>query len=377
MAKSKISVNFMLLNIIRGLLVLAFLMSLYSNRPLVLIFSIIGFIATFLPKISKALFGANLPAEYEVLILLFIYGVLFLGDVRGVFADFWWWDVLLNLAAAIALSIVGLTILYVLYKDKKITANPFIIAFLTFSFSLAMGTVWEVIEFALDTFMNTTLQESAVDTMQDLVVNMLGALLVSLAGYSFIKDGRMKVVSEFVIKEMNKYPKIFGVRNTIEESSKEIINLISKGEGSKLEFKSTLRINIHTSDIDHRIEHANMKTLTAFMNSQGGTLLVGVTDSGKVQGLEKDKFKDNDALGLHFTNLLKHYIGSEFLPFIRFELYPIEDRHVLRIDCIPSKKPVFLKSKDDEEFFIRNGPSSVKLSGRELIEYINNHFRKE
>tara|TARA_Y100000310_G_scaffold94651_1_gene92406 strand:- start:249 stop:1307 length:1059 start_codon:yes stop_codon:yes gene_type:complete len=352
-------------------------MSLYSNRPLVLIFSIIGFIATFLPQISKALFGANFPAEYEVLILLFIYGVLFLGDVRGVFAGFWWWDVLLNFAAAIALSIVGLTILYVLYKDKKITANPFIIAFLTFSFSLAMGTVWEVIEFALDTFMNTTLQESAIDTMQDLVVNMLGALLVSLAGYSFIKDGRMKVVSEFVIKQMNKYPKIFGVRNTLEESSKEIINLISKGEGSKLEFKSTLRINIHTSDIDHRIEHANMKTLAAFMNSQGGTLLVGVTDSGKVQGLEKDKFKDNDALGLHFTNLLKHYIGSEFLPFIRFELYPIEDRHVLRIDCFPSKKPVFLKSKDDEEFYIRNGPSSVKLTGRELIEYINNHFRKE
>ncbi|MAG07701.1 hypothetical protein CMI46_02700 [Candidatus Pacearchaeota archaeon] len=377
MAKSKISVNFLLLNIIRGLLILAFLMSLYSNRPLVLIFSIIGFIATFLPQISKALFGANFPAEYEVLILLFIYGVLFLGDVRGVFAGFWWWDVLLNFAAAIALSIVGLTILYVLYKDKKITANPFIIAFLTFSFSLAMGTVWEVIEFALDTFMNTTLQESAIDTMQDLVVNMLGALLVSLAGYSFIKDGRMKVVSEFVIKQMNKYPKIFGVRNTLEESSKEIINLISKGEGSKLEFKSTLRINIHTSDIDHRIEHANMKTLAAFMNSQGGTLLVGVTDSGKVQGLEKDKFKDNDALGLHFTNLLKHYIGSEFLPFIRFELYPIEDRHVLRIDCFPSKKPVFLKSKDDEEFYIRNGPSSVKLTGRELIEYINNHFRKE
>ena len=377
MAKSKISVNFLLLNIIRGLLILAFLMSLYSNRPLVLMFSIIGFIATFLPQISKALFGANFPAEYEVLILLFIYGVLFLGDVRGVFAGFWWWDVLLNFAAAIALSIVGLTILYVLYKDKKITANPFIIAFLTFSFSLAMGTVWEVIEFALDTFMNTTLQESAIDTMQDLVVNMLGALLVSLAGYSFIKDGRMKVVSEFVIKQMNKYPKIFGVRNTLEESSKEIINLISKGEGSKLEFKSTLRINIHTSDIDHRIEHANMKTLAAFMNSQGGTLLVGVTDSGKVQGLEKDKFKDNDALGLHFTNLLKHYIGSEFLPFIRFELYPIEDRHVLRIDCFPSKKPVFLKSKDDEEFYIRNGPSSVKLTGRELIEYINNHFRKE
>ncbi|PIN94654.1 hypothetical protein COU53_02630 [Candidatus Pacearchaeota archaeon CG10_big_fil_rev_8_21_14_0_10_30_48] len=377
MKKNKGNVKFIIINFLRGMLILAFFMAVYSNRPLVLAFSIFGFLATFAPFISKKLFNTNFPAEYEIIILLSLYGLLFLGDVRGLFAEFWWWDVLLNLIASISLSIVGLTILYVLYKDKKINANPLIISFLTFSFAVAMGTVWEILEFALDTFFGFNFQKSLLDTMKDLSINMLGAMLVSIVGYSYIKNGGIKIVSEFIIKKMNKHPKFFGPRNTLEDSSIEILNLISKGEGSKLEFKSTLRTNLHTKEIDARIEHANMKTLAAFMNSDGGTLLIGVSDEGKVHGLENDKFKDNDALNLHFTNLLKTYIGAEFLPFINFELHPIEDRHVLKITCIRSKKPVFLRNKDDEEFYIRNGPSSVKLTGRSLIDYIEHNFRRE
>ncbi len=377
MKKNKGNVKFIIINFLRGMLILAFFIAVYSNRPLVFAFSILGLIATFIPFISKKLFKTNFPAEYEIIIMLFLYGILFLGDVRGLFAEFWWWDVLLNLIASISLSIVGLTILYVLYKDKKINANPLIISFLTFSFAVAMGTVWEILEFALDTFFGFSFQKSLLDTMKDLSINMLGAMLVSMVGYSYIKNGKIKIISEFIIKKMNKHPKLFGQRNTLEDSSIEILNLISKGEGSKLEFKSTLRTNLHTKEIDARIEHTNMKTLVAFMNSDGGTLLIGVSNEGKVQGLENDRFKDNDALNLHFTNLLKNYIGSEFLPFINFELYPIEDRHVLKITCIRSKKPVFLKNKDDEEFYIRNGPSSAKLTGRSLIDYIEHHFRRE
>ncbi len=377
MQKSDKGIRFALINFIRVLLVLAFLGSLYKNRNLVMIFSILGFFITFLPRILKELFGFEFPAIYEILIIAFIYGILFLGDVRGVFFEFWWWDILLNFIASIALGVLGFTVLFALYKDKRIRANPFIILVLTFSFTLAIGTVWEVIEFALDSFFGFTLQKSALDIMKDLAVNMLGALLVSIFGYSYMKNGKIKIVSGFIMKQIEKNPRLFGQRNTLEESSTEMLNLISKGEGTRLEFKSTLRTNLHTLEIDNRIEHGNMKSIVAFLNTNGGTLLIGVDNSGKVQGLERDKFKDNDALSLHFTNLLKTYIGSEFLPFINFELYPFEDRHVLKIDCLTSKKPVFLKSEKEEEFYIRNGPSSVKLSGRQLLDYIDHHFIKE
>src|SRR3989344_2452619 len=355
------------INIIRGLLIIAFLTALYTNRPLVLLFSVLGFSMTFLPMIFKEFFGVGLPAFYEIIIIAFIYGILFLGDVRGFFP--WdWWDILLNFVAALALGVIGFTVLFTLYKDKKIRANPFILAILTFSFTVAIGSVWEVAEFMIDHFLKMNLQNDLGETMKDLTANMAGALVVSFFGYQYLKEGKLKIISEFITKQIERNPRIFGKRDTLEESSQEIMNLVSRGEGSRLEFKSTLRMNLYTMEIDNRIEHTNLKTLAAFMNSQGGTLLIGVSDDGKVQGLEKDRFKDNDALNLHFTNLLKNYLGSEFLPFIRFELHPIKDLHILKIDCIQSKKPVFVKFRDEEEFFIRNGPSSVKLTGRELVD---------
>lgn len=92
--------------------------------------------------------------------------------------------------------------------------------------------------------------------------------------------------------------------------------------------------------------------------------------------MERDNFRDNDALSLHFTNLMKKFIGNEFLPFINFELFPVDDKHVLKIECYQSQKPVFLKTEKEEEFYIRSGSASVKLTGRELIDYIEHHFNR-
>ena len=366
-----------IINFIRLLLVLAFLGAFYTGRDLVFAISIIGFVVTFIPMMMKKFFDVSIPAEYEILSLLFIYGALFLGEVRGLFAEFWWWDVLLNFAAAIALGVVGLTVLFVLYKDNKIKANPVIIAILTFCFTLALGALWEIFEFSLDTLYNFNLQPSLRDTMGDMITTSIGALVVSIAGYSYIKNGRMKVISEYIVKLIERHPKLFSAKNTLEKSTEEIMNLVKRGESSTLEFKSTLRTNLHTHEIDRRIEHSLLKTLVAFLNSSGGTLLIGVSDSGIIHGLELDNFPNNDALSLHFTNLLKEHVGNEFMPFIDFELFPVEDKHVLKIECSKSKKPVFLKFHGDEEFYIRNGPASVKLSSREAVDYINHNFKRE
>ena len=59
---------------------------------------------------------------------------------------------------------------------------------------------------------------------------------------------------------------------------------ISKGEGMQVEFKATLRVNLHTNQNDVKMEHAVLKTLAAFLNSKGGTLFIGVNDSGEVVG---------------------------------------------------------------------------------------------
>lgn len=367
-------VRFIIINIIRVMLVLAFFGALYGQRTLVMYISLVGFTLTFLPYVLEKWFNMEVPAKYEILILFFIYGVLYLGEVRGLFDEFWWWDILLNFVSAIALGFIGLTLMYVLYKDDKINASPMIIVFFAFAFAVAIGSVWEIFEYGLDSIFGFNLQKSMPsDTMGDLIFNSLGAFLVSVAGYFYIKNGRMNVVSTFITKLVEGNSRFFNPDR--EDSSEMVMNMIEKGESEILEFKSTLRVNLHTNEVDRKVEHSALKTIIAYLNSRGGVLLIGVSDDKKLIGIEKDNFSSQDKLVLHFTNLIKRDIGSEYLPFIKFEIIQVDKRSVLKVECKGSRKPVFLKGVGEEEFYVRNGPSSTKLSGSSLVSYIGHHFR--
>ena len=361
-----------LISIIRIMLVLAFFTGLYRNRPLILWMSGTAFILSFLPYILEKKFKIKVPAKFEIINFLFLYGILFIANVRGLF-DFWWWGVFLNLASGIALGLVGLSILHALYADKKINTSPFIVSVLVFIFAVAIGSMWEVFEFSVDQLFGFNMQKSGADTMNDLIVNSSGALLISLLGYYYIRKGRVMVFSTLVSRFVKQNPKIFG--NSDNEGL--IVNqLIEKGESKSVEFKSSLRTNLHTNQIDKKMEHAVLKTITAYLNSEGGTLLIGVNDKGEIVGLGKDQFESNDKLNLHFTNLLKNSIGSEYLPFIKSEIIKIGENDILKVECAKSQKHVFLKFDNGEEFYVRNGPSSMRLDGSALVNYISNNFMK-
>jgi hypothetical protein len=151
--------------------------------------------------------------------------------------------------------------------------------------------------------------------------------------------------------------------------------LIQGGETAKLEFKSTLRWNILGNRIDKEMERSVLKTIVAYMNSEGGTLLVGVKDNGDILGIELDEFPNEDKYLLHFSNLINDRIGKQFIDQIQYALKTVDAEKILRVDCKPSSVPVFLKDNDREEFFVRNGPSSVQLATSEVLEYSRKHFR--
>ena len=156
-----------------------------------------------------------------------------------------------------------------------------------------------------------------------------------------------------------------------------IKQLINTGEGEQLEFKSTLRWNLKSNKKDIAMEISVMKTLVAFLNSNGGTLLVGVEDDGNILGIENDNFKNEDKYLLHFSIMIQNYIGAECKNFITYELSEINQKSILQIECIESSNPVFLKDGIKEDFYIRSGPSSIKLNTRKAILYINEHFGKK
>ncbi len=169
---------------------------------------------------------------------------------------------------------------------------------------------------------------------------------------------------------MEKYTAIQAPLKLLSEED-EILEMIRKGEGKHLEFKQTFSRNIATNKKDVNIEKASLKTIVGFLNTQGGTLLVGVSDRGEVTGVEADNFNSKDSYLLHFRNTLNTRIGAEYYPYIDYEVVSIMGKLVLKVFCRPSLKPCFYEKK---EFFVRTNPATDKLEGQQLIEYINQHF---
>jgi hypothetical protein len=368
-------VKFFVIFFIRLMLLLSFLGAWYRGRSLILFVSALALLVTFLPGFLEKYFEITIPADFEIIVILFIYGSLFLGEIRGFYAEFWWWDIFLNLGTAIALGFVGLTILYVLYKDDMLDASPLIIGVFTFCFAVAMGTMWELFEFFMDGVFKFNLQKTGlIDTMWDLASNAIGAFLVSITGYYYIKYGEGNIASSFIIDFIDRHPGFFRSKSGGDQNLR-IKKILDKGEGEKVEFKSTFRRNLHTGELDKNMEHGILKTIVAYLNSGGGVLLVGVNDEGEIIGLEKEGFASYDKLNLHLTNLIKNGVGVEFLPFIKFDLIDIEEKKILKVNCSKSNKEVFLKNGKNEEFYVRNGPSSVRLTGRELVEYVERRFK--
>ncbi len=162
-----------------------------------------------------------------------------------------------------------------------------------------------------------------------------------------------------------------------EEKRGGVRELIAAGESYLLEFKSSLVWNIKAGRKDPAIEHAALKTLAAFLNSSGGNLLLGVRDDGSAEGIEVDGFHNQDRFALHFWNLVKSSMGQDVCHFIKGRFDELDGKSVFVVNCVPATRPVFLSQKGfDEEFYIRVGPSSARLSIQEALQYIAHRFRK-
>jgi len=154
-----------------------------------------------------------------------------------------------------------------------------------------------------------------------------------------------------------------------------IEDLISAGESDAVEFKTTLRTNLHTGQRDPRMEFSCLRTIAGFLNTNGGRLIVGVSDDGVAQGIDPDGFASEDKMVLHLVNLVKDRMG----PFIMTHIHPrFEDydgTRVLVVDCWKSHSAVFVKDGPVEKFFIRTGPSTTELTASQVQGYIKQRFK--
>ncbi len=159
---------------------------------------------TFSPSFIQRNYKINLPLELECIVVIFISFSLFLGELLDYYVKYWWWDLLLHSISSFVLAFIGFLILYVLYTEKKITAKPITIMLFSFCFAVAIGVLWEIVEFSIDNTMGLNMQKSGLqDTMWDLIVDSISAFVVSLAGFFYIKGKRSglffrQIVERFV-----------------------------------------------------------------------------------------------------------------------------------------------------------------------------------
>ena len=160
---------------------------------------------------------------------------------------------------------------------------------------------------------------------------------------------------------------------TVEEF--DLSALIDYGESEAVEFKTTLRINLHTGEPDKRMEMAVLRTLAGFLNTNGGTLIVGISDDGTSVGVEADKFPNEDRMCLHLVNIVKARLGPQAMTAIHVHFEDHDDTRVLVVRCPPALTPVFVKDGKVERFFVRTGPSTTELTASQTQDFIRHRMK--
>lgn len=171
---------------------------------------------------APALFGRRLPiripAEYDVLAILFVFAALFLGEFRSYYARLWWWDVALHATSGLLLGVVGFLLVYVLNESRRINLHmrPGFVALFAFAFAVTGGTLWEIFEFGMDQLAGTTMQKPFLDdpsglsdTMWDLIVDVAGAALVSCFGWWNMKRNARSILEVWIDKFLERNPQLF------------------------------------------------------------------------------------------------------------------------------------------------------------------------
>jgi len=155
--------------------------------------------------------------------------------------------------------------------------------------------------------------------------------------------------------------------------------VIASGENETTEFKSSFRWDYHKQSSNKALEKVILKTLSAFLNSQGGTVFIGVDDDGTVLGLDNDyrtlSKKNRDGFLLTLTNHINKNLGANIHSFVKIDIVDIHGKDVCVIRIRKSDKPVFIAQGGAEEFYVRASASSQPLSISEALRYIQNHWK--
>lgn len=163
---------------------------------------ILGVLAFFLPNIISKKTKIVIPSNMYIVYVLFLYGAVFLGEVRNYYYRVPHWDTILHTCSGAMLGALGFSFVNILNKHEKVHVelSPLFVALFAFGFAISLGVMWEIYEFTFDGVLGLNMQKFALedgteligraavtDTMEDLIVDSLGAFTMATIGYISLK----------------------------------------------------------------------------------------------------------------------------------------------------------------------------------------------
>ena len=159
----------------------------------------------------------------------------------------------------------------------------------------------------------------------------------------------------------------------------EIGALLAQGEGPRVEFKSSARWDLRENRKNGELEKVIVKTVASFLNSDGGTLLIGVDDAAAVIGQQHDyqtvHKKSRDGYELFLHDLLLNNVGKDLTPQLNITFHTLDGKDLCRITVQSSPRPVFIEEGVDEHLYIRSGNSTRRLTSKEAVDFCKNRWK--
>jgi hypothetical protein len=164
---------------------------------------------TLAPVTLRSKLPVKIPSEFQILAIGFVFASLFLGEIQSYYQLLWWWDASLHASSGLMFGIVGFLLVYVLNENERIDINlrPRFLALFAFVFSMAVGALWEVFEFAMDQAFGLQMQKPRLgdpsgltDTMWDLAFDAIGAVIISTFGWWYLIRGQRSFIEDWIRK---------------------------------------------------------------------------------------------------------------------------------------------------------------------------------
>lgn len=183
-------------------IVIAGIIAVIEENWTSLVMSILTLLVVNLPSIFERRFKVDIPDDFEIVLVLFIYAALFLGEMRSFYFRYWWWDKALHSLSGLILGNMGFLIVSYLNENARMNLelSPGFVALFSFIFAVAMGAIWEIFEYGMDNFFGFFMQRGSLDdTMTDLILDTAGALIFAVLGY-FQQKGKIRIISKYIEK---------------------------------------------------------------------------------------------------------------------------------------------------------------------------------